>query len=187
MRSLAWKMAEPRFGCLIVPIIISGQCKWSVGWSVANVLSHIIPDQHWTVPDTSKHQNGPIQTTFLSTKTIPDTSDRSSKNPIFWLFWNRSSDFDPTEAQLATSTFDLFCNFGWILYESACLKPNLGSLTWKMAEPHCRHRIVPTIISGQGKMVCWLVGGKCVKGSCPRSTVINDIQSQSHPNINLGQ
>ena len=36
-------------------------------------------------------------------------------------------------------------------------------------------------------MVCWLVGGKCVKGSCPRSTLINSRQSQRHPNINLGQ
>ena len=36
-------------------------------------------------------------------------------------------------------------------------------------------------------MVCWPVGGKCVKGSCHRSTLINTRQSQSHPNINLGQ
>ena len=56
-----------------------------------------------------------------------------------------------------------------------------------MAEPNCRAGFVPIIISGQGKMVCWLVGGKCVKGSCPRSTLINNRQSQSHPNINLGQ
>ena len=56
-----------------------------------------------------------------------------------------------------------------------------------MAEPNCRAGFVPIIISGQGKMVCWLVGGKCVKGSCPRSTLINTRQSQSHPNINLGQ
>ena len=57
----------------------------------------------------------------------------------------------------------------------------------KMKSSSCRPGSVPIIISGQGKMVCWLVGGKCVKGSCPRSTLINNRQSQSHPNINLGQ
>ena len=57
----------------------------------------------------------------------------------------------------------------------------------KMKSPNCRSRIVPIIILGYGKRVCWLVGGNVSKGSCPRSTFINDIQSQSHQNINLGQ
>ena len=57
----------------------------------------------------------------------------------------------------------------------------------KMKSPKCRRQIFPIIISGQGKRVCWLVGGKCVKGSCPRSTLTNNRQSQGHPNINLGQ
>ena len=80
--------------------------------------------------------------------------------------------------------WDLKCE---ILYGLPTSTPNMRSQTWEMAEPTCRHRRDPIIISGQGKMVCWLVGGKCVKGSCPRSTLINNRQSQSPPNINLGQ
>ena len=93
------KMNGAFWGCLIVPIIILGQgkrvCWLVVGKCVKRKLSQIIFDQHWTVPEPSKHQSGSIETTFLSTKTIPDTSDRISKNPKFWLFLNRSSDFDP--------------------------------------------------------------------------------------------
>ena len=40
-----------------------------------------------------------------------------------------------------------------------------------MAEPNCRPGSVPIIISGQGNMVCWLVGGKCVVPDHPRSTL----------------
>ena len=57
----------------------------------------------------------------------------------------------------------------------------------KMAEPNSPAKSVPIIILGYGKRVCWLVGGNVSKGSCPRSTFINDIQPQSHQNINLGQ
>ena len=52
---------------------------------------------------------------------------------------------------------------------------------------NCRCWIVPIIILGYGKRVCWLVGGNVSIGSCLRSTFINDIQPQSHQNINLGQ
>ena len=43
--------------------------------------------------------------------------------------------------------------------------------SWKMAKPDFWHWIVPIIISGQGKMVCWLVGAKCVVPDHPRSTL----------------
>ena len=57
----------------------------------------------------------------------------------------------------------------------------------KMSSPRLGSRIVPIIILGYGKRVCWLVGGNVSIGSCLRSTFINDIQPQSHQNINLGQ
>ena len=43
--------------------------------------------------------------------------------------------------------------------------------SWKMAEPNCRHTSNPIIISGQGNMVCWLVGGKCDVPDHPRWTL----------------
>ena len=46
------------------------------------------------------------------------------------------------------------------------------------------HRRDPIIISGQGKMVLWLVGGKCVKGKLSQ---INIRQLQSVLNIKIDQ
>ena len=40
-----------------------------------------------------------------------------------------------------------------------------------MAESNSPSWFVPIIISGQGKMVCWLVGGKCVVPDHPRWTL----------------
>ena len=42
--------------------------------------------------DTSKYQTGPIQTTYLSIKTIPDVSDQASENSRFSTFLDWSSD-----------------------------------------------------------------------------------------------
>ena len=53
-----------------------------------------------------------------------------------------------------------------------------------MAEPNFGRRFVPIIISGQGKMVCWLVVGKCVKGKLSQ---INIRQLQSVLNIKIDQ
>ena len=39
-------------------------------------LSQINFDQQYTVPEPSKHQKGPVQTTFLPTKTIPGVPRR---------------------------------------------------------------------------------------------------------------
>ena len=109
-----------------------------------------------------KSWSGTNQTTFLSTKTISDTSDRISKNPKFSFFLKSHKWLWPPEAQLATSTHDLFDQNCRVVYGSACLRPNLGSLTWKTNGAFSRCLIDPIIILGQGKRVCWLVGGKCV-------------------------
>ena len=71
--------------------------------------------------------------------------------------------------------------------DGLCWGKRWHNKSWKMAELNSGSWFFPIIILGQGKRVCWLVGGNVSKGSCPRSTFINDIQSQSHQNINLGQ
>ena len=53
-----------------------------------------------------------------------------------------------------------------------------------MAESERGSSSVPIIISGQGKMVCWLVVGKCVKGKLSQ---INIRQLQTVPNIKIDQ
>ena len=150
----------------------------------------VVPDQLWSTIDSPRA----IQTSiwantnnFSINQNHPRHLWPKFKKSDFLIFFEIGQVTLTPEAQLATSTFDLFRNFPRILHVLDTLSQNMGSLTWKMAEPHCRARRDPTIISGQGKMVCWLVGGKCVKGCCPRSTLINNRQSQSHPNINLGQ
>merc|ERR1711928_293501 len=84
----------------------------------------------------SKHQSGPIQTTFLSTKIAKKVKILD------------------------------FLNFG-----QRCL-----GWFWLIEK-----------LFVLAQIDVWLVGGKCVKGSCPRSTLINNRQAQSQPNINLGQ
>ena len=64
----------------------------------------VVPNELLSTSDPSTHQQGAIETTFQSTKTITGVPRRSSTNPRFWLFlisvkWQR-----PTEAQLPTST-----------------------------------------------------------------------------------
>ena len=71
-----------------------------------------------------------------------------------------------TSAQLynyKTSSQPFLDNFPEILYVLRCLSQNKKFLTWKMAEPQRPPSFFPIIISAQGRMVCWLVGGKCVK------------------------
>ena len=71
-----------------------------------------------------------------------------------------------TSAQLynyKTSSQPFLDNFRRILYVLRCLSQNKKFLTWKMAEPQRAAAFFPIIISAQGRMVCWLVGGKCVK------------------------
>ena len=109
------------------------------------------------------------------------------KIQYFDFFWNRSSDFDPPRLNWQHQPRLKWTKNPRYYMETLLWGKRWHNKRWKMAEPNYRAGILPIIISGQGNMVCWLVGGKCVKGSCPRSTLIDNRQSQSHPNINLGQ
>ena len=77
---------------------------WLVGGeSVNGKLSQVNIRQLQTVPNIKIDQYKPLFNQPKPSQASPDASDRASENPRFWLFWNRSSDFDPTEAQLSTS------------------------------------------------------------------------------------
>ena len=165
--------------------------KGSVGCSVANVsIGSCLRSTLINIRQPQSHPNinlGQYRQPFYQPKPSQTPLTEFQKIQNFQFFWNRSSDCDPPRLnwQLQPRPMGL-------IFLGLCMDRLFWANWWhnkmcKMRSAFCRCRSVPIIISGQGKMVCWLVGGKCVKGSCPRSTLINNRQSQSHPNINLGQ
>ena len=136
---------------------------WLVGGeSVKGKLSQVNIRQLQTVPNIKIDQYKPLFNQPKPSQASPDASDRALEYPRFSTFLKSVKWLWPPEAQLATSTFDLFDQNCRVIYGSGSLTPNLGSLTWKTNGAFSRCLIVPIIISGQGKRVCWLVGGKCV-------------------------
>ena len=93
---LTWKTAEPNrlhrfFSCHYIGSRQNGPLAGR--WQMCQ--KEVVPNELLSTSDPSTHQQGAIETTFQSTKTITGVPRRSSTNPRFWLFWYRSSDKDP--------------------------------------------------------------------------------------------
>ena len=81
-----------------------------------------------------------------------------------------------------TSSQPFLDNFPGILCVLRCLSQNRKFLTRKTAERKWLSAFFPIIISGQGRMARWLVGGRCVKEKLSK---INFYQHQTLSNITI--
>ena len=151
----------------------------------------VVPDHPRSTLDSPRHfqtskgtntNNFPVNQNHPRRPQTPLTELQKIQD--FDFFWNRSSDFDPPRLN-----WQLQPRLKWTKIPRYYMETLLWGKRWhnkspKMAEPNCRPGSVPIIISGQGKMVCWLVGGKCVKGNLSH---INIRQLQTVLNIKIEQ
>ena len=93
------------------------------------------------------------------------------KSNILTFFSNRSSDFDPPRLNWQHQPTLKWTKIARYYMETLLWGKRWHNKSWKMAEHNSGSLIVPIIISGQGNMVCWLVGGKCVVPDHPRWTL----------------
>ena len=100
------------------------KAKWSVGWSVANVSKEVVPDQLWSTIDSPRA----IQTSIWANRNNFSINQNHPRH--LWPKFKKSNILTflksvkwlwPPEAQLATSTFDLFDQNCKILYGLGCL------------------------------------------------------------------
>ena len=137
----------------------------------------VVPDHPRPTLDSPRHfqtskgtntNNFPVNQNHPRRPQTPLTEPEKIQD--FQLFWNRSSDFDPPRLNWQHQP-----RLKWTKIMRCYMEILIWGKRWhnkspKMAEPNCRRRRDPIIISAQGK---WSVGwsvAKVSKGSCPRST-----------------
>ena len=135
---------------------------------------------------------------FCSLKASQTFPQSASENPRFCLFWDRSSDFDPTEAQLATSTIltcfailvgyymsELLWNLIWALWLERWLSLTVGTELFLSLYPVKAKWSVGWLVANVSKRSCQLL-------SCAPTTSIQcntnnfePIPSQTLPGLHL--
>ena len=160
------KMSSPRLGSRIVPIIILGYGKrvcWLVGGNVSKgscprstFINDIQPQSHQNI------NLGQYRQPFYQPKPSQTPLTEFQKIQNFHFFWNRSSDCDPPRLNWQHQPRPKSTKIRRYYMDILLWAKRWHNKSWKMAEPNCRPRRDPIIILGQGKRVCWLVGGKCV-------------------------
>ena len=168
---LIWEVSLERWPSLTVGTdeilsLYRVKAKGSVGWSSPNVSKGSCPRSTFIKDRQSQsHQNINLEQyrqPFYQPKPSQTPLTEFQKIQNFHFFWNRPSDCDPPRLNwqlhlLTELTKKVGYYMDWVLWA----KRWYNKMS-KMKSPNCRCTSNPIIISGQGKRVCWLVGGKCV-------------------------